>query len=168
MILNNAISERGADHLWSSAYAVDIAGQAGGRFATGEEKVRAVMDIEERNALYDSMLLCKFGRAVYTWDVIRDVLNAVTGFNYTVDELREAAQRIIVLHRYMNGTTIEQDRLPPRWLREPVEYEGRQYVVTEEEWSFMVRKYYELRGGYDEVGRPRQDTLVRLKILSQS
>ncbi|GAB6948382.1 aldehyde ferredoxin oxidoreductase family protein [Vulcanisaeta sp. JCM 16161] len=164
MILNNAIAERGADHLWSSAYAVDIAGQAGGRFATGEEKVRAVMDIEERNALYDSMLLCKFGRAIYTWDVIRDVMNAVTGFNYTVDELRETAQRIIVLHRYMNRTTIEQDRLPPRWLKEPVEYEGKQYVVSEEEWSFMVRKYYELRG-YDEFGRPRQDTLVRLKIL---
>ena len=164
MILNNAIAERGADHLWSSAYAVDIAGQAGGRFAIGEEKVRAVMDIEERNTLYDSMLLCKFGRAMYTWEVIRDVLNAVTGFNYTIDELRETAQRIIVLHRYMNGTTIEQDRLPPRWLREPVEYEGKQYVVTEEEWSFMVRKYYELRG-YDETGRPRQDTLVKLKIL---
>ncbi|WP_460173894.1 aldehyde ferredoxin oxidoreductase family protein [Vulcanisaeta sp. JCM 14467] len=164
MILNNAISERGADHLWSSAYAVDIAGQGGGRFATGEEKVRAVMDIEERNALYDSMLLCKFGRAMYTWEVIRDVLNAVTGFNYTIDELRETAQRIIVIHRYMNGTTIEQDRLPPRWLREPVEYEGKQYIVTEEEWSFMVRKYYELRG-YDEVGKPRQDTLARLKII---
>ena len=164
MILNNAIAERGADHLWSSAYAVDIAGQGGGRFATGEEKVRAVMDIEERNALYDSMLLCKFGRAIYTWDVIKDVLNAVTGFNYTIDELKETAQRIIVIHRYMNGTTIEQDRLPPRWLREPVEYEGKQYVVTEEEWSFMVRKYYELRG-YDETGRPRQDTLVKLKIL---
>ncbi|WP_084019894.1 aldehyde ferredoxin oxidoreductase family protein [Vulcanisaeta thermophila] len=163
MILNNAVSERGADHLWSSAYAVDIAGQAGGRFATGEEKVRAVMDIEERNALYDSMLLCKFGRAIYTWDVIKDVLNAVTGFDYTVDELREAAQRIIVLHRYLNKTTIEQDRLPPRWLREPVEYEGKQYVVTEEEWSSMVRRYYELRG-YDELGRPRHETLVRLGI----
>lgn len=110
MILNNAISERGgADHLWSSAYAIDTAGQAGGRFATGEEKVKAVMELEERNALYDSMLLCKFGRAIYMWDVIRDVMNAVTGLNYTIDELREVAQRVIVLHRYMNGTTIEQD-----------------------------------------------------------
>ncbi|MCG2880822.1 MAG: aldehyde ferredoxin oxidoreductase family protein [Vulcanisaeta sp.] len=163
MILNYAISERGADHLWSSAYAVDIAGQAGGRFATGEEKVRAVMDLEERNALYDSMLLCKFGRALYTWDVIRDALNAVTGFSYTTDELRETARRIIVLHRYMNKTTIEQDKLPPRWFREPVEYEGKKYVVSEEEWFFMVRKYYELRG-YDEEGRPKPETLLKLGI----
>ena len=167
MILNNAISERGADHLWSSAYAVDIAGQAGGRFATGEDKVRAIMDIEERNALYDSMLLCKFGRVIYTWDVIRDALNAVTGFGYTTDELRETAQRIIVLHRYMNKTTIDQDRLPPRWLREPVEYEGKKYVISEEEWSFMVRKYYELRG-YDENGRPKPEILVRLGLINSS
>ncbi len=165
MILNNSVSERGADHLWSSAYAVDIAGQAGGRFATGEDKVRAIMDIEERNALYDSMLLCKFGRAIYTWDVIRDALNAVTGFNYSVDELRETAQRIIVLHRLMNKTTIEQDKLPPRWLREPVEYEGNKYIVTESEWSFMVRKYYELRG-YDEAGRPKSETLAKLKLIT--
>ncbi|MGC8544125.1 MAG: aldehyde ferredoxin oxidoreductase family protein, partial [Vulcanisaeta sp.] len=165
MILNNSVSERGADHLWSSAYAVDIAGQAGGRFATGEDKVRAIMDIEERNALYDSMLLCKFGRAIYTWDVIRDALNAVTGFNYSVDELRETAQRIIVLHRLMNKTTIEQDKLPPRWLREPVEYEGNKYIVTESEWSFMVRKYYELRG-YDETGRPKPETLAKLKLIT--
>jgi aldehyde:ferredoxin oxidoreductase len=140
MILNNAVSERGADHLWSSAYAIDIAGQAGGRFAVGEDKVKAVMDIEERNALYDSMLLCKFGRAMYTWDVIKDALNAVTGLGYTVNELREVSQRIIVLHRFMNETTIDQDRLPPRWLREPVEYEGKRYVISEDEWSFMVSK----------------------------
>ena len=166
MILNNAVSERGADHLWASAYAVDTAGQAGGRYATGEDKVKAVMDLEERNALYDSMLLCKFGRAIYTWDVIRDVLNAVTGFKYSIDEVREVAQRIIVLHRYMNGTTIEEDRLPPRWLREPVEYEGKQYVITEDEWRGMVAKYYELRG-YDEYGRPKAETLRRLGILGQ-
>nr|KJR72494.1 MAG: aldehyde:ferredoxin oxidoreductase [Vulcanisaeta sp. AZ3] len=164
MILNNAVSERGADHLWSSAYAIDIAGQAGGRFAVGEDKVKAVMDIEERNALYDSMLLCKFGRAMYTWDVIKDALNAVTGLGYTVNELREVSQRIIVLHRFMNGTTIDQDRLPPRWLREPVEYEGKRYVISEDEWSFMVSKYYELRG-YDESGKPRQEILVRLGII---
>ncbi|GGP20082.1 aldehyde ferredoxin oxidoreductase [Thermocladium modestius] len=166
MALNNSISERGADHLWSSAYAIDIAGQGGGRFAVGEEKIRAIMDVEERNALYDSLLLCKFGRAIYSWDAIRNALNAVTGMGYTNDELRNVARRIIVLHRYLNKTTMKQDRLPPRWLREPVEYEGKQYVVAEEEWSYMVRKYYELRG-YDEEGKPRRETLEELGLPSE-
>ncbi|WP_291766186.1 aldehyde ferredoxin oxidoreductase family protein [Caldivirga sp. UBA161] len=165
MILNNAVSERGADHLWSMAYSIDIAGQGGGRFATGSEKVAAVMDFEERSTLYDSMLLCKFGRYIYDWEAMRNVLNAVTGFNYTISDLKEAAQRIIVMHRYMNGTTIEQDRLPPRWLKEPVVYEGKSYVVTEEEWVGMVKEYYRLRG-YDERGVPKPETLVKLGILN--
>lgn len=132
----------------------------------GEEKIRAIMDVEERNALYDSLLLCKFGRAIYSWDAIRNALNAVTGMGYTNDELRNVARRIIVLHRYLNKTTMKQDRLPPRWLREPVEYEGKQYVVAEEEWSYMVRKYYELRG-YDEEGKPRRETLEELGLPSE-
>jgi aldehyde:ferredoxin oxidoreductase len=91
----------------------------------------------------------------------------VTGFNYTVSELKETAQRIIVMHRFLNGTTIEQDRLPPRWLREPVEYEGKRYVVTEEEWQGMVKRYYQLRG-YDENGVPKQETLVKLGIINSN
>ena len=165
MILNNAVSERGADHLWSMAYSIDIAGQGGGRFATGSEKVTAVMDFEERSTLYDSMLLCKFGRYIYDWETMRKALNAVTGFNYTINELKDAAQRIIVMHRYMNGTTIEQDRLPPRWLKEPVMYEGKSYIVTEEEWASMVKEYYRLRG-YDERGVPKPETLIKLGVLN--
>ena len=167
MILNYSVSERGADHLWTMAYALDIAGQGGGRFATGDEKVMAVMDYEERSTLYDSMLLCKFGRYIYDWETMKNALNAVTGFNYTVSELKEIAQRIIVMHRFLNGTTIEQDRLPPRWLREPVEYEGKRYVVTEEEWQGMVKRYYQLRG-YDENGVPKQETLVKLGIINSN
>ncbi|ESQ20399.1 MAG: Aldehyde:ferredoxin oxidoreductase [uncultured Acidilobus sp. CIS] len=163
MVLNYAVSERGADHLWASAYAVDIPGLAGGRQATGEEKVRAVMDLEERNAIYDSAPLCKFGRNSYRWPELVKVINAVTGFGYTEDGLREVARRIIVFHRLINGTTRDEDRLPPRWLREPVEFEGSRLVVTEAEWEGMLGLYYRLRG-YDEKGRPKEETLRALGI----
>ena len=163
MVLTYAVSERGADHLWSSGYAIDIPGLAGGRQATGEEKVRAVMDLEERNAIYDSAVLCKFGRNSYGWSELVAGLNAVTGFSYTREALRQVAERIIVLHRYMNGTTIDEDRLPPRWLSEPVEFEGNRYVVRPEEWERMVSLYYRLRG-YDEQGRPRPEKLRELGI----
>lgn len=164
MILTYAVAERGADHLWSSGYAVDIPGQAGGRQATGPEKVRAVMDLEERNAIYDSALLCKFGRGAYGWDELVDVINAATGLGHTKESLRQVAQRIIVLHRWLNGTTIDDDRLPPRWLKEPVEFEGSRMVVTEEEWASMISLYYRLRG-YDEKGVPKRETLEALGIL---
>ena len=164
MILNYAVAERGADHLWSSAYALDISGKAGGRFNTNIEKVKAVMDLEERNTIYDSALVCKFGRSVYDWSILVDVLNVVTGFNYTIEELKKVARRIIVLHRYINKTSMEDDRLPLRWLKEPVKYNVGKYIVKEEEWRSMISKYYKLRG-YDEKGKPTSETLSDLEIF---
>jgi len=159
MILNYAVAERGADHLWSSAYAIDIPGKGGGRFNTGIEKVKAVMDLEERNAIYDSAILCKFGRTLYLWENLVKALNVVTGFGYTVDELRRTAQRIIILHRYINKTTMEDDKLPPRWIKESIELEGRKYVVTKDEWRNMLKIYYELRKYNDDGSVP--ETRIR-------
>lgn len=161
MILNYAVAERGADHLWASAYAIDIPNKGGGRFNTGIEKVKAVMDLEERNAIYDSAILCKFGRSLYIWENLVKALNVVTGFKYTIDELKEVATRIIVLHRYINKTTIEEDKLPKRWMMEPVEYEGTTYVVTQEEWRRMLGLYYKLRG-YKEDGSVPEEVLKSL------
>jgi len=161
MILNYAVAERGADHLWSSAYAIDIPGRGGGRFNTDIKKVEAVMDLEERNALYDSMILCKFGRSLYLWDNMPEILNVITGYGYTEDELRRVAQRMIILHRYINRTSREDDKLPPRWIKEPVEFKGEKYRVTLEEWTQMIDTYYKLRG-YNRDGTVSPELIKRM------
>ena len=167
MSLNNAVGERGADHLWSSAYAIDISGQAGGRFSINEEKINYVIDLENRNALYDSMLLCKFGRSIYDWDTIRASLKAVTGYEYSLNELKSVSHRIIVMHRLMNGTTKADDELPRRWFEEGVEYEGKKHVIPRAELEAALQYYYELRG-YDENGKPKRELLNQLGITAPS
>ncbi|MGC9165383.1 MAG: aldehyde ferredoxin oxidoreductase family protein [Thermoprotei archaeon] len=165
MALNYAVAGRGADHLGTMAYAIDIAGKAGGKDSLGEEKVRAVISYENLGALMDSLLLCKFGRYVYDFQVITDLLNLITGFGYSVDEVVKAGERIITLTRLINvrmGVGRGMDQLPRRWF-EPVEFEGRKYVIGRDEFENALNMYYKLRG-WDENGIPKHEKLSELNI----
>ena len=165
MALNYAVAGRGADHLGTMAYAIDIAGKAGGKDSLGEEKVRAVISYENLGALMDSLLLCKFGRYVYDFQVITDLLNLITGFGYSVDEVVKAGERIITLTRLINvrmGVGRSMDQLPRRWF-EPVEFEGRKYVIGRDEFENALNMYYKLRG-WDENGIPKHEKLSELNI----
>jgi aldehyde:ferredoxin oxidoreductase len=167
MALNYAIAGRGADHLGTMAYAIDISERAGGRQALGEEKVRAIIDYENLSALMDSLLLCKFGRSVYDFRVIADLLNLVAGFGYGVDDVVRAGERIVTLTRLINvrmGVDRSMDGLPRRWF-EPVEFEGKRYVVGREEFESALDLYYKLRG-WSENGVPTAEKLSELRINS--
>ncbi|MEM3833073.1 MAG: aldehyde ferredoxin oxidoreductase family protein [Thermoprotei archaeon] len=168
MALNYAIAGRGADHLGTMAYALDIAGKAGGKDSLGEEKVRAIINYENLSALMDSLLLCKFGRYVYDFQVITDLLNLVTGFNYNVNEVIKAGERIITLTRLINvkmGVNKVKDQLPRKWF-EPIEFENKKYVITKDEFENALSVYYKLRG-WDENGIPKPEKLAELNIITQ-
>jgi len=113
------------------------------------------------------MLLCKFGRSIYDWDTIRASLKAVTGYEYSLNELKSVSHRIIVMHRLMNGTTKADDELPRRWFEEGVEYEGKKHVIPRAELEAALQYYYELRG-YDENGKPKRELLNQLGITAPS
>ncbi|ABO07641.1 aldehyde ferredoxin oxidoreductase family protein [Pyrobaculum calidifontis] len=163
MALGFAVAGRGADHLGTMAYAIDIAGRAGGRLSLSEEKVRAIIEFENLGAVMDSAPLCKFGRSVYTFDVIAEALRAVTGFDYTGREVAEAGARIVTLTRLINvkmGVDKRADLLPKPWLR-PVKFEGVEYSIDPAEFEKALEKYYELRG-WDKEGIPGEEALKGL------
>lgn len=165
MALGYSIAARGADHLGTMAYAIDIAGRAGGRLSLERDKVVAVRDYENLGALMDSLLLCKFGRYIYNFQNMAEMLSLVTGYNYTAEQMIEIAERIVTLTRLINvkmGVDRSKDQLPRR-LYEPVEFEGKEYKLTKEEVERALDMYYELRG-WDERGVPREETLKRLGI----
>ncbi|MEM0283271.1 MAG: aldehyde ferredoxin oxidoreductase family protein [Sulfolobales archaeon] len=166
MALGYAISGRGADHLGTMAYAIDIAGRAGGRQYLGEEKIRAIIDYEDLGALMDSLLLCKFGRYIYTFDVITELLNIVTGFNYTVEDIRRTAWRIVTVTRIINsrmGVNRSSDMLPRRFF-EPVRFQDSELMLSREEFETALDTYYKLRG-WSSNGVPTDETLKLLGIL---
>jgi aldehyde:ferredoxin oxidoreductase len=165
MAIGYAIAGRGADHLGTMAYAIDIAGRAGGKESLGEEKIRAIIEFENLGAIMDSLLICKFGRYIYNFQVITDLLNIVTGFDYTVQEVIETSERIVSLTRLINskmGVNREKDQLPLKWFK-PVKFQDKEYVLTREEFEKALSTYYALRG-WDINGLPTEETLKRLDI----
>src|SRR4029450_645443 len=96
LALGFAVGARGADHNRSGAYDVDFSDKVDRRHAT-LDSLRAAIESEDKAALMDSLILCKFLRRVLE-DFHAEsaaMLRAVTGWDVTADELRETARRIL-------------------------------------------------------------------------
>jgi aldehyde:ferredoxin oxidoreductase len=166
MALGLAVNARGADHNRSGAYEADLSG-AVDRFAGGSAHVKAAVDTEDRAAVMDSMILCKFLRGVFEEPFAEwaRLLTLVTGWDLGADELRTAARRIVLAKRAFNvreGATAADDTLPVRMLQTPLELgSGRTVSLTSERLRSMVADYYDARG-LDPEGRVQSADLVDL------
>jgi aldehyde:ferredoxin oxidoreductase len=149
MALGFAVGARGADHNRSGAYEVDFSDQVDRRHAT-LESVRFAIETEDRAALMDSLILCKFLRGVFTdfYAEAADMLQKVAGWDVTADELRETARRIVAAKRQVNvlaGWTPEEDTLPARFLDTPLPSDPAA-VLSRERLSELVAEYHRQRG----------------------
>ncbi|MHB8897117.1 MAG: aldehyde ferredoxin oxidoreductase family protein [Thermoguttaceae bacterium] len=128
MALGLAVNARGADHNRSGAYEVDFSA-LGDRHAPDLQSVRMAIETEDRAALTDSLLLCKFLRNVFDeiYQQAADMLQAVAGWDVTADELRQAAKRIVTAKKLFNirsGWQPREDMLPQRFLDAPLPDDG--------------------------------------------
>jgi aldehyde:ferredoxin oxidoreductase len=124
MALGFAVGARGADHNRSGAYEVDFSDKVDRRHVT-RDAVRHAIDTEDKAALMDSLILCKFLRGVFEdfYAEAAEMLRSVTGWDVTDSELRDTARRIISAKRQFNllaGWTPEEDTLPERFLNTPL------------------------------------------------
>jgi aldehyde:ferredoxin oxidoreductase len=151
MALGLAVNARGADHNRSGAYEADLSGEMD-RLNGGQAQVAAAVGTEDRAAVMDSMILCKFLRGVFEdpfteWAAL---LEPVTGWAVTADELHATARRIVLAKREFNrreGATAADDTLPARFLETPLELRsGRVAALTAERLRAMVSGYYTARG----------------------
>jgi aldehyde:ferredoxin oxidoreductase len=168
MALGLAVNSRGADHNRSGAYEADLSGDHD-RLAGGAAHVTAAVETEDRAAVMDSLILCKFLRGVFTdpfteWAAL---LSAVTGWDVDGAELRRTAQRIVMAKRVFNlreGWRPEDDWLPERLLSAPLPVaSGRVATLTPERLRGMIDGYYATRG-LDGEGRPDEAGLADLHL----
>jgi len=168
MALGLAVNSRGADHNRSGAYEADLSG-GHDRLAGGQAHVTAAVETEDRAAVMDSLILCKFLRGVFTepfaeWAAL---LSAVTGWDTDGAELRQTARRIVLAKRVFNireGWQPEDDWLPERLLTEPLQTgSGRAAALTPERLRAMVSGYYAARD-LDSAGRPAPASLADLRL----
>ncbi len=168
MALGLAVNARGADHNRSGAYEADLSGELD-RLDGGDAHVAAAVETEDRAAIMDSLILCKFLRGVFTepFEEWASLLSSVTGWAVDGAELRRTARRIVLAKRVYNlreGWRPADDWLPERLLSEPLRLaSGREAGLTPVRLRAMIDAYYAARG-LDDQGRPGPAQLTDLRL----
>ena len=166
MALGFAVGTRGADHNRSGAYEVDFSGKVDRRGA-GPESAIAAVDTENRAAVMDSLILCKFLRGVFDdfYAETAEMLNLVTGWDTTAAELELTAERIVAAKKIFNvraGWKPDEDCLPARFLQEELGDDSKARL-TSEQLASLVTAYNQARGWTDE-GYVESEQLLRLGL----
>jgi aldehyde:ferredoxin oxidoreductase len=168
MALGFAVGSRGADHNRSGAYEVDFSARADRLHGT-PEAARLAVETEDRAALMDSLILCKFLRGVFD-DLFAEsaaLVRHVTGWDVTAGELREAARRVVTAKKLFNvreGWTPAEDTLPRRFLSEGLASGASAgAALPRERLDAMIRAYYSARG-WDNEGRVPPELLAELRL----
>jgi aldehyde:ferredoxin oxidoreductase len=157
MALGLAVGTRGADHNRSGAYEVDFSERTDRRQG-GAHSAALAIETEDRAAVMDSLILCKFLRGVFRdfYAEAAAMLAAVTGWTVTVPELKTLAIRVVNARKCLNqreGWTRAEDTLPSRLLeREESGSTPGQAGLSRERLDTMIAAYYRERG-WDAEGR---------------
>jgi aldehyde:ferredoxin oxidoreductase len=149
MALGFAVGARGADHNRSGAYEVDFSDKVDRRHVT-LDAVRHAIETEDKAALMDSLIICKFLRGVLVdfHAEAAEMLRNVTGWDVSADELRETARRIVSAKRQFNllaGWTPAEDTLPERFLNTPLPNDP-EASLSRERLDSLVEEYHRQRG----------------------
>jgi aldehyde:ferredoxin oxidoreductase len=159
MALGFAVGTRGADHNRSGAYEVDFS-EAVDRRSVGPESAMLAVETEDKAALMDSLILCKFLRGVFSdfFAEAAEMLRLVSGWDVTAAELRQTAARIVTAKKRFNilaGWTPEEDTLPARLLTDALPEDARAQL-SPERLAALVTAYNKARGWSDEGWLPEQ------------
>jgi aldehyde:ferredoxin oxidoreductase len=114
-----------------------------------------------RNGVRNQVGMCHF--LAYEDDQILTILNSVTGWRATEEEVVETAHRGITLARLFNmreGFSRKDDRLPRRFSEDLPKHKG----LTPEQQDKIVTDYYVEYGWDPATGTPTGDTIRRLGI----
>ncbi len=162
--LQYATSNRGGCHVRGYLIAPEILGSPEKLEPQAiKGKPQWVKIFHDLTAVIDSSGLCLFSSFAFGADDYRDIINAVTGFEYSTEELLKAGERIYNLERLFNlkaGIKPEEDTLPKRFLEEPMpEGPNKGEVVKLNE---LLPEYYALRGW--DNGIPTEEKLKELGL----
>ncbi len=151
MALAYATSDRGACHLRATFYKPELTGMIPPDQIEG--KAELFVEFEDRLTIFDALVFCRFYRDLYLWDVLGEIIHALTGLDADKKALRARAAAISTLVRRFNmreGLTTEDDWLSKGLFRK---LEKTGHEIKAEDLAYMLKDYYRLRG-WDENGNP--------------
>ncbi|MFB6155425.1 MAG: aldehyde ferredoxin oxidoreductase family protein [Haloferacaceae archaeon] len=171
MALAFGVSPRGADHLTSCFYALEM----GGSFWDFEDydrrrmegKALAMKAMEDLMTVYDVTGVCKFTRGLTLAEGVLELTNAMTGFEMDVSDLLTVGERVYNLSKAFNvreGFGREDDMIPPRFTDETIpDGPSEGAFVDIDEYERELDRYY-LARGWDTEGVPLRETLRELDL----
>lgn len=168
MALGLAVASRGADHNRSGAYEADFSPDSG-RFIDDADFARSAADSENRSALIDSLILCKFLRGIFTdfFAESTELLSLVTGWEFNEGELKTAAERVVAIKKLFNireGWDCSEDTLPERFFTQALEtLSGGVRTLSKLTLQNRIKAYYKIRN-WDEDGKIGAQELKRLGL----
>jgi aldehyde:ferredoxin oxidoreductase len=118
-----------------------------------EGKAELFVEFEDRLTIFDTPVFCRIYRDLYMWDVLGEIIHALTGLNADKEALRARAASISTMVRRFNlreGLVPEDDWLSKGLFRK-LEKTGQE--IKAEDLRYMLKDYYRLRG-WDENGNP--------------
>ncbi|MHB8908592.1 MAG: aldehyde ferredoxin oxidoreductase family protein [Syntrophales bacterium] len=136
---------------------------------TTEGKARMVKGLMDDNCVMHSLLVCDFQGKFIPLETshFRDYFHAVTGWDYSVQDLYDRAEMIEILVRQINtreGFTAADDRLPKRIVEEShPEGPTKDRVIGTENFEKMKQEFYAVEG-WDAKGVPTPESIDRLKL----
>ncbi len=140
-------------------------------YSLTEEKVRFAYETEVFYSMLDSAELCQFvwgpTWTLYDGKDTANMINAVTGWDMTLDELMDVGRRRLNLFRVFNareGLGRKDDRLPKKFFKE-LKGTGPTsgFALTHAEVDTAIDTYYKL-AGWTEDGAPTPQTLQKLDL----
>jgi aldehyde:ferredoxin oxidoreductase len=140
-------------------------------YSLSEEKVRFAYETEVFYSMLDSAELCQFvyGPTWTLYDAVQtaQMINAVTGWDLTVEELMEVGYRRLNLFRTFNareGFGRKDDSLPKKFFKALAGTGPTAgFALTHEEMDNAISQYYRM-AGWTEEGVPTSETLKKHDI----
>jgi len=166
MALGFAVGTRGADHNRSGAYEADFSDKVD-RLNVQPADAGLAVESEDRAALIDSLILCKFLRGVFEdlYDESAEMLRLTTGWNVTAEELRTVSRRVVAARKLFNertGWDPSEDTLPSRILTEPLPENPAARLPAEKLRSLVLA--YNRQRGWSDDGHVPKDQLLELGL----
>ena len=144
MGLGYATSDRGACHLRATFYKPELSGVIEPDAIEGKAEV--FIDYEDRLTIFDTLILCRFFRDLYTWELLEEAVAALTGIDGSKESLKRIAGNIAGKVREFNvkeGLQRSDENLPAPFFN-PLEDSGA--GITEDEFNHLLEDYYRIRG----------------------
>lgn len=179
MALGFAVNSRGADHNRSGAYEVDFGTQSDRRDLASSD-IRLAIETEDKAAIMDSLIFCKFLRGVFDdfFAESADILKLVTGWKIDANEILQTAQRIVTAKKFFNiqaGWTEEEDTLPKRFLTQGLKNKDTESTqqshsdsdscdtLSKVDLDSAIKTYYRLRS-WETDGNICKELLTKMEL----